>query len=132
MTEMETPSGGSEQGPTGETDVKRINCTQCGAGLNVLGGGRVRAHVCGYCGAEMDTQDNYKVLQQFKDMQRPSTPFEIGMEGEIDGVKMIIIGTIGKRESHFGRSWNWVDHQVFSPTHGYGWLTWENGRQRAV
>ena len=104
-----------------------INCTQCGAGLEVLGGGRVRAHVCGYCGAELDAQDNYKVLRQFKGMKRPTSPFQIGMEGEIDGVRMTVIGTIGKRETHGGRTWAWVDHQIFSPTHGYAWLTWENG-----
>lgn len=104
-----------------------INCTQCGAGLDVLGGGRVRAHVCGYCGAELDAQDNYKVLRQFRDMPRPESPFELGMEGEIHGVRMIVIGTIGRTETYAGRSWRWVDHQLYSPTHGYAWLSWENG-----
>ena len=104
-----------------------INCTQCGAGLDVLGGGRVRAHVCGYCGAELDAQDNYKVLRQFKDMKRPESPFQIGMEGEIDGVAMVVIGTIGREEKYRGSVWQWTEHQLFSPTHGYAWLSWENG-----
>ena len=109
------------------TGATAINCTQCGAGLDVLGGGRVRAHVCGYCGAELDAQDKYKVLRQFKDMKRPATPFQIGMEGEIDGVRMVVIGTVGREEVYGGRSWSWVNHQLYSPTHGYAWLTWEDG-----
>lgn len=109
------------------TGSTAINCTQCGAGLEVLGGGRVRAHVCGYCGAELDAQDKYKVLRQFKDMKRPTSPFQVGMEGEIDGVHMVVIGTVGREEVHGGRSWNWVNHQLYSPTHGYAWLTWEDG-----
>lgn len=104
-----------------------ISCTQCGAGLNVFGGGRVRAHVCGYCGAELDAQDNYKVLRQFTDMPRPDSPFQIGMEGAIDGVQVVIIGTIGRRERHGSETWEWTEHQLFSPTHGYAWLSWEDG-----
>ncbi len=105
-----------------------INCTQCGAGLNVLGGGRVRAHICGYCGAELDAQADYQVLRQFRDMKRPNTPFAIGMEGEIDGARFTVIGTIGRTESYQGQRWSWVEHQIFSPTHGYAWLTWEENR----
>ena len=26
-----------------------------------------------------------------------------------------------------GEVGDWVDHQIFSPTHGYAWLTVENG-----
>ena len=62
-----------------------INCTQCGAGLTVLGGGRVRTHVCSYCGAQLDVQDGFRVIAQFIDMERPKSPFDIGMEGELWG-----------------------------------------------
>ena len=112
---------------TRKPDIKSINCTSCGAGLDVLGGGRVRVHVCGYCGSELNAQDNYAVLRQFTDIPRPDSPFRIGMQGEIDGVTFTVIGTLGMKESWGGQSWTWVDHQVFSPTHGYGYLTVENG-----
>ncbi|MCG6884163.1 MAG: DUF4178 domain-containing protein [Silicimonas sp.] len=104
-----------------------FNCTQCGAGLDALGGGRVQTHVCPYCGAELDAQDGYKVLARFRDMERPETPFDIGMTGTLWDVPFTVIGTIGWVEYHAGRKWEWVDHQLFSPTHGYGWLTVEDG-----
>ena len=104
-----------------------FNCTQCGAGLDALGGGRVQTHVCPYCGAELDAQDDYKVLARFRDMARPKTPFDIGMSGTLWRVPFTVIWTVGWVEYHAGKKWEWVDHQIFSPTHGYGWLTVEDG-----
>lgn len=108
-------------------EALHFNCTQCGAGLDALGGGRVRTHVCPYCGSELDAQDDYKVIKQHRDLQRPDTPFSIGDTGEFWGVEFTIIGTIAWNEYYQGQSWVWVDHQIYSPTHGYAWLTVENG-----
>ncbi|WP_170575985.1 DUF4178 domain-containing protein [Ruegeria atlantica] len=104
-----------------------VNCTSCGAGLDVLGGGRVVVQICPYCGTELDAQDNYRVLRQFKDMKRPQTPFSIGMTGTLFGVEFTIIGLIENSERWGGRLYTWVDHQLFSPTHGYAWLTLDAG-----
>jgi len=112
---------------TRNTSVSSINCTSCGAGLDVLGGGRVQTHVCGYCGAQLDAQDDYKVLQKFADLKRPNTPFRIGMTGKVRGVAYTVIGTLGFSERYNGEAWSWVDHQLFSPTHGYAFLTVEKG-----
>ncbi|MEO9947667.1 MAG: DUF4178 domain-containing protein [Roseobacter sp.] len=113
---------------TRNSDIKSINCNSCGAGLDVLGGGRVQVMVCGYCGSELDAQDNFAVLRQFTDLKRPNSPFSIGMSGEIDGVSFTVIGTLGMMERWQGRVWTWVDHQLFSPTHGYAYLTVEDGK----
>ncbi|MEM6971590.1 MAG: hypothetical protein AAF577_02200 [Pseudomonadota bacterium] len=110
------------------TRTMTINCTSCGAGLDVLGGGRVRRHFCPYCGAELDAQDNYAVLRKYRDLKRPETPLSLGMSGRIDGVDVTVIGTIGMEEKYGGETWTWVNHQVYSPTHGYAWLTWEENR----
>jgi Domain of unknown function (DUF4178) len=112
---------------TRDAGLATINCTSCGAGLDVLGGGRVVAHICGYCGAELDAQDNYKVLARFDGLKRPQSPFRIGMTGTLSGVDYTVIGTLEYRENWGGRSWTWVDHQLFSPTHGYAWITVEEG-----
>ena len=112
---------------TRKASLTAINCTACGAGLDVLGGGRVIRHICAYCGSELDAQDDYKVLRQFADMPRPDSPFAIGMQGRLYGVDWTIIGTLGLREDHAGQTWTWVEHQMFSPTHGYAWLVVEEG-----
>ncbi|TFL19586.1 DUF4178 domain-containing protein [Jannaschia formosa] len=107
--------------------VSAINCTNCGAGLEVLGGGRVVTQVCGYCGARLDANDAYRVLSVHAGMVRPDTPFRLGMTGEIDGVRHTIIGTLGYVERWGGQEWRWVDHMLYSATHGYAWLTVEDG-----
>ncbi|WP_306046404.1 DUF4178 domain-containing protein [Nioella sp. MMSF_3534] len=104
-----------------------VNCTSCGAGLDVLGGGRVMVHICPYCGAELDAQDNYAVIAKFDGLQRPDSPFRIGMSGKIRGADYTVIGMLEFRERYRGQTWTWIDHQLYSPTHGYAWLTIEDG-----
>ena len=106
--------------------VDAVNCDNCGAGLDLLGGGRVASAFCSSCGSELDPNDNYRVVRQLQDQQRPGSPFSIGMSGTIRGVKWTIIGTIGMGEYHQRKSWHWAEHQLYSPTHGYAWLTFEN------
>ncbi|KIT18032.1 DUF4178 domain-containing protein [Jannaschia aquimarina] len=108
-------------------DTRAINCTNCGAGLPVLGGGRVVTQVCSYCGAQLDANDAYKVLAVFAGMERPETPFALGQTGHLKGADWTIVGTIGMVERYKSREWRWTDHQLYSPTHGYAWLTVEDG-----
>ena len=108
-------------------EVAAISCPSCGAGLMALGGGRVVLQVCAHCGAAMDAVDNYRLLKTFAERNRPETPFQLGAKGRIDGVDWTVIGVLGWAETWNGESWNWTDHQLYSPTHGYAWLTLENG-----
>lgn len=108
-------------------ELKSINCTACGAGLDILGGGRVTTHICSYCGTALDALDSYKVLVKFNLLDRPETPLRIGAAGQIFGIDFTVIGLLEHEEIWRGRSWKWVDHQVFSPTHGYAWVTFEDG-----
>ncbi|WP_083096056.1 DUF4178 domain-containing protein [Pseudophaeobacter leonis] len=108
-------------------DLKSINCTACGAGLDVLGGGRVTVHICAYCGTALDTLDNYRALQKFDMLKRPDSPIKIGMSGQLYGVTYTVIGTLEHEEVWGARRWSWIDHQLFSPTHGYAWLSVEDG-----
>ena len=112
---------------TRATGTTSINCTACGAGIDILGGGRVVTHVCPYCGTGLDAQDDYKIIKKYANLERPKTALRIGMTGDVMGVPFTIIGTIQWRERWAGQVWTWVDHQIYSPTHGYAWLTEEDG-----
>lgn len=112
---------------TRSVELKSVNCASCGAGLNVLGGGRVTVHVCSYCGAALDANANYRALKSFGELQRPASPFKLGDRGTLFGAEFTVIGTLGYSERWRGRTWHWVEHQAFSETHGYGWLTVEDG-----
>lgn len=108
-------------------DLREIRCPSCGAGVDVLGGGRVVVQICPYCATELDATANFAALRRFDGLRRPDTPFRLGMEGTIQGIRQQVIGTLGQLERHGGRSWTWVDHLLYSETHGYSWLTVEGG-----
>ena len=126
----------SDDGTTGETpsetNLRAINCTACGATLDVLGGHRVKSLVCGYCGSVMDSHAGYQVIQRYRDSpDRPAAPLALGMEATLKGVPFTIIGMIEYVSRQSGPGWaetyDWISFQLYSPTHGYAWLTWNKG-----
>ncbi|MEA1952845.1 MAG: DUF4178 domain-containing protein [Campylobacterota bacterium] len=104
-----------------------IKCSNCAAPLDILGGGRVQTVTCAYCHSTLDLNDEYKVLAKFNDIKRPLGPFEIGMRGNIKGVEWTIIGWISYKTVEFP-SEEWSEFFLYSPTHGYAWLVYENSK----
>jgi len=102
-----------------------IKCTNCAAPLDLLGGGRVQTVTCAYCHSTLDLNDHYKVLAEFENVRRPLGPFEIGMRGNIKGVEWTIIGWITYKTAEFPTE-EWNEFFLYSPTHGYAWLVYEN------
>ena len=104
-----------------------IKCTHCAAPLDILGGGRVNTVTCSYCHSVLDMNNHYKVLAKFNDTKRPQGPFKIGMRGNIKGVEWTIIGWIAYRTAEFPAE-EWSEFFLYSPTHGYAWLIYENSK----
>ena len=114
------------------TKVRAINCTACGATLDLRGGHRVKSLVCGYCGSIMDRHAGFQLLQRYRDNpDRPYAPISLGMEATLKGVPFTVIGMIQYVSHQSGPGWaesyDWISFQLFSPTHGYAWLTWNKG-----
>lgn len=108
---------------TTKAKLTSIRCTSCGAPLSLHGGGhKIQTLNCHYCGAVMDARQEYAVLAQFKNQYQPYCPLAIGMQGTLKGVAFTIIGMVGQEAEGV-----WVDLLLFSPTHGYTWLTYEQG-----
>lgn len=49
------------------------------------------------------------------------------MTGTIQGVEFTVIGLLGYELIEEGEIYDWVSSQLFSPTHGYAWITYNNG-----
>ncbi|MEL6980324.1 MAG: DUF4178 domain-containing protein [Pseudomonadota bacterium] len=123
---------------TAAAELRSLTCDACGAGQSLRGGGRIAAHLCLYCGATLEAAEAFRAMRPRKgdgppDRERqardwPKTPFEIGQTGEIGGVEVTIIGVIGRKMAYDGKVWRWTEHQLYSPTHGYAWLSWEENR----
>ncbi len=118
MTDGFAPSGAR---------LAAINCTSCGSPLPALAGHRSKTLICSYCGAVMDRHDGYRLLARYRDMDRPDGPFRIGMNGEVMGVEQTIVGIVGVDAVIEGYRYDWTNYQLYSPTHGYSWLTWADG-----
>ena len=114
-------------------EIKAINCTSCGGTLDVLGGHRVKSLTCGYCGSVMDRHAGFQTVQQYRKRRkrRLDTPLSIGMKATLKGVSFTIIGMIEYVSHQSGEGWKetyrWASFQLYSPTHGYCWLTWNMG-----
>lgn len=104
--------------------LRNINCTQCGAPLELHGGHRVRSITCAYCGSMLDTRDEYRVVRKFLDTKRPASPVRLGMAGRIKGVEFTVIGMLAYQTTD---AYGWIEFLMFSPTHGYAWLEQEGG-----
>ena len=107
--------------------LNALNCTTCGSPLPALAGHKAKALVCSYCGSVMDRHDGYKVLAQYRDMPRPDGPFTLGDGGEILGVHQTVVGIVGVQSRIEGQTYYWTNYQLYSPTHGYSWMTWNDG-----
>ena len=111
------------ESPHGTSKLSSIRCTACGAPLTLHGGGhKILTLNCEYCGAVMDAQHDFAVLAQFNNQHRPECPLSIGMQGKLKGVDFTIIGMIA-----WYAEGEWVDLLLYSPTHGYAWLSYEQG-----
>lgn len=109
-----------------DAQFKSINCTQCGAPVMLYGGGRkIQSLTCGYCGTTLDAKNEYAVLKKYIDMERPFMPLNLGQTASIKGIEFIIIGVIEYREvTEYS---TWLEYQLYSATHGYAWLEYDNG-----
>ncbi len=109
------------------SEVRSVSCTSCAAPLELKGGHNVRSLVCGYCGAVMDAHEGYQAVAKFQRIERPFTPFMIGRTGIIQEVRFTVIGLIGYEMVEDGELYSWVSSQLFSATHGYAWITYNDG-----
>lgn len=109
--------------------VYAISCPNCGGSLDISGGRQIVTITCKYCGSVLDMEDEYKVLSTFNKVDLPLSPFRIGKSGKIDGIEFRIIGMVAY-SCRFGVSKGedtWIDYMLHSPTHGYAWLSYEDG-----
>lgn len=104
--------------------LRSINCTQCGAPLELRGGHRVESITCGYCGSVLDSKDEFKILKKYtKQKSQTKLLIPLGTTGKIQDIQFTVIGVI--KYSTFDSIW--YEYSIFSPTHGYAWIEYDAG-----
>lgn len=107
--------------------LKSLKCTQCGGTISVRGGHNVRTIVCEYCGACLDSKKEFAVLHRFINQKRPFLPLKIGARGKLKGVEFTVIGVLQYEQREDGEIYRWLEYLMFSYTHGYVYLCYEDG-----
>jgi len=107
--------------------VQNIKCPQCSGQLTLQGGQQILSITCHYCGSVLDTHNNFKVLSKFATTKFSIFPFKIGSKCTWNGVGFILIGIVQYVQKDEWGSYPWVEGLLYSPTHGYLWLIYENG-----
>lgn len=114
-------------GQTAKPALRALKCTQCGGSIELRGGHNVRSIVCQYCGSCLDSKDQFKLLHKFVNQKRPFMPLKIGAKGKLKGVLFTVIGVLQYEEREDGEVYHWLEYLLFSQTHGYVWLCYEDG-----
>lgn len=91
----------------------------------MYGGHRVETVTCQWCGSVLDGQSGYRVLHAHAVAKgrRNYLPLQLGERGRLKGVEFTAIGFTTWRADED----SWIDFVLFSPTHGYAWLSVEDG-----
>jgi hypothetical protein len=74
--------------------LNKLKCTQCGGSISIRGGHNVRTIICHYCGACLDSKNEFAVLHRFINQKRPFMPLAIGARGKLKNVEFIVIGVL--------------------------------------
>ncbi len=113
--------------------IKVINCKNCGGSMEMfIESRKLQTLTCSYCGTVHDIQHDFKMLFKYSNTLNSNSPIKLGMKGKIKDVEFIVIGEIFYSdklypESKLLSSDYWIDYQLYSPTHGYAILSYENG-----
>lgn len=107
--------------------LKSLKCTQCGGAISIRGGHNVRTIVCQYCGACLDSKNEFAVLHRFINQKRPFMPLAIGARGKLKNVEFTVIGVLQYEQREDGEVYRWLEYLMFSYTHGYVYLCYEDG-----
>lgn len=106
--------------------VKALSCPNCGGQVQVSEARGTAIIACGHCGSTLNKHENFKVAEAYQNRPKILTPFEVGQVALYRGVRFDLIG-IAKWQQVGASRYTWVDHLLYSPTHGYLWVSLENG-----
>ncbi len=113
--------------------IRVINCKNCGGSMEMfIESRKLQTLTCSYCGSVHDVQHEFNILYKYSNNLKSNSPIKLGMKGKIKDVEFIVIGEIFYSdklypESKLVMSDYLVDYQLYSPTHGYATLSYENG-----
>ncbi|MGH9660869.1 MAG: DUF4178 domain-containing protein, partial [Bryobacteraceae bacterium] len=114
-------------------NVKAMNCTGCGAALQLRAFEHSLTAVCPQCLAILDAKDpNLRVLQEFQGRERVTLQIPLGSRGSWRGATYEVIGFQQRTIEVDSVEYSWHEYLLFNPYHGFRYLTVYNGHWNDV
>jgi len=116
------------------SNIKAIRCKSCHAPMPLRVASRqLKTLNCNYCGQVHSIADDFKKLYKFTNPIDGIETIKLGTNGKINGIEFTVIGFAVYTEEFtetldpLGNDEYWIDYQLYSKTHGYAFLTHEDG-----
>ncbi|MBI4425282.1 MAG: DUF4178 domain-containing protein [Elusimicrobia bacterium] len=78
---------------------------------------------CGYCGSVVDARDSrHQALSRHQARIKHEPLVPLGSRGKLKGLELEAIGFLRRRVRYYGVDYEWSEHLLWSPFHGYRWL----------
>ena len=116
------------------TNVKGLNCPQCGAPIELRTGSLALSVACPSCAAILDAQDpNLAVLQQHQQRTGRVTPqIPLGTTGTLGGEPVQVIGFQVRGITVSGMEYRWREYLLWNAERGFRYLTEYDGHWNDV
>ena len=109
-----------------------LNCTSCGAAIEMHAQGWAVSVVCAACGAQLDATDaNLRVLQ-YGERVRFSPRIPLGTRGTWKGAPWEVIGAQVVTINVEGTDYSWTEYVCFNPFRGFLYLSEYEGHWNVI
>ncbi len=111
--------------------VKKIECPNCGGGIQLRAPGQTAHVACEYCGSEIALEEaagavGAKLLETRKEVRfEPLLP--LGSRGRLDGIEWAVIGAMVRYVTFEGERYYWQEYFLHNPYRGVRFLSQSNG-----
>lgn len=112
--------------------VAALNCTACGAGIELHAQGWAASVVCAACGAQLDASDaNLRVLQ-YGERVKLTPRIPLGTRGTWKGAPWEVIGCQQVTITVEGVDYSWIEYVCFNPYRGFLYLSEYDGHWNVI
>ena len=108
-----------------KADSSNLQCTGCGAPVNLRLPGLSKIVICDYCGSVLDTEyEELKIVSTFERNANIKPLFELGDRALFEGQDFEFVGFARKRDNG---DHHWDEYLLFNPYMGFRYLAYWSG-----
>jgi DNA-directed RNA polymerase subunit M/transcription elongation factor TFIIS len=128
LDELGIPPGQRRTYPGLEPKIAavKLNCPNCGGGLELRAPDKSERVGCPYCGSLLDVKDGQ--LKLMKSLKKPTIEpvIPLGATGTHLGIEWTCLGFLRRVVTFEGIDYYWEEYLLYHPRHGFRWLVFSD------